>query len=210
MAMPLPKPTESNFENPPAGTHMAICYRIIDLGTQETTYKGTPKKQHKILVSWELPDEKMTDGRSFTISNRYTWSMSEKAALRKDLESWRGKPFQDADFGEGGFDVAKIIGVACLLTIVHTENGDKKYANVRGISSLMKGMVAPALTNEKVFIGLTDENWNAEAFHKLSDNLQNTIKSSPEYRAMVDGYTTTEGPIHDARDYPDMEDKIPF
>lgn len=207
MAMYVPKPSENNFENPPPGTFMAICYRVIDLGTQDTTYKGQAKKQHKILISWELPDEKMSDGRPFTISSRYTWSMSEKAALRKDLESWRGKPFTDADFGEGGFDIAKIVGAPCILTIVHTD-GEKTYANVKGVAALMKGMVAPALTNEKVFLGLDEENWNAEAFHKLSENIQNTIKQSPEYRALVNGYAQPDGPMHDAHDH--SENPAPF
>lgn len=209
MAMYVPKPSETNFENPPAGTFLAICYRVIDLGTQDTTYKGQAKKQHKILISWELPDEKMADGRPFTISSRYTWSMSEKAALRKDLESWRGKPFVDADFGEGGFDIAKIIGAPCILTIVHSD-GEKTYANVKGVAALMKGMTAPALINEKAFLGLDEENWNAEVFHKLSDNLQSTIKSSPEYQALVNGYAQPDGPVHERHDYSESENPAPF
>src|SRR6185295_11438565 len=107
--MQIPRPNETEFELAPAGTHMAVCYRVIDLGTQSGTYMGKPKSQHKILVSWELPDEKMKDGRPFTIGQRYTWSMSEKATLRKHLEAWRGVPFTDADFGVDGFDVKNII-----------------------------------------------------------------------------------------------------
>ncbi len=209
MAMYLPKPTEGDFELPPSGTFLAVCYRVLDLGTQDTTYKGTPKRQHKILISWELPEEKMKDGRPFTISSRYTWSMSEKAALRKNLESWRGQPFTDKDFGQGGFDIKAIIGKACLLTIVHTNKGDKNYANIASISRIMKGMTVPEVTNEKVFVGLSNEDFNQPVFFKLSENLQNTIKASPEYQEMVNGYDgPTDGPVSDAKDFHD--DQIPF
>src|SRR5260221_10547348 len=150
--MHLPAPNERDFESPPAGTHLAVCYRVIDLGTQDSSYNGQQKRQHKVLVSWELPDEKMADGRPFTISQRYTWSMSEKAALRRDLESWRGKPFSDADFGDQGFDIRKLLGVGCLLTIVHTAKNGKTYANITSIARLMKGMSTPNSINPHAYL----------------------------------------------------------
>ena len=52
--------------------------------------------------------------------------MSEKAKLRKHLESWRGKAFADADFGPNGFNIKNILGVAGLLAITHADRGDKR------------------------------------------------------------------------------------
>ena len=156
----VPQPNDKEFEIPPAGTHLAACYRVIDLGTQTSSYMGQPKRQHKILVSWELPDEKMVDGRPFTIGQRYTWSMSEKAALRRDLESWRGVPFAEKDFGQGGFDIKNIIGKCCLLNIVHAEKNGKHYANIASISRLMKGQQGPDhTTNEHVYLWIATERW---------------------------------------------------
>lgn len=180
--MYIPQPTEGNFELPPAGTFMASCYRVIDLGTQQTTYMGQPKTAHKILVTWELHgDDRMADGRPFSISKRYTWSMNEKAALRHDLESWRGVPFSENDFGPGGFDIQNILGKACLLTIVHSENNGKNYANISAVSKLMKGMQPPKVENETVYLWLTPERWDAATFGKLSQGLQQAIMKSPEY-----------------------------
>lgn len=212
--MHLPAPNDTQFELPPAGTHMAVCYRIIDLGTQDASFNGKPKRQHKILVSWEIPDEKMSDGRPFAISQRYTWSMSEKASLRADLESWRGKPFVDADFGEGGFDIKNILGVGCLLTIVHEEKNGKRYANIKSIARLMKGMQAPPLVNERVYLWINHERWDAEVFHKLSDGLKASIMASPEYKELVNGYSEDVGPVmdepppHAGNDF--HSDPIPF
>jgi len=208
--MYLPTPSEREFELAPAGTHLAVCYRVIDLGTQETSYNGQPKKQHKILLSWELPDEKMADGRPFTISQRYSWSMHEKAALRRDLESWRGKPFTDADFGEHGFDIRKIIGVGCLLNIIHQGKNGATYANIAAIMKPTKGTVVPPTVNPHAYLWINTDRWDPEVFSKLSQSLQATIMKSPEYHQLVRDYEQgdQQPPPIEANDFP--EDRIPF
>lgn len=207
--MYLPNSSDKDFELPPAGTFLATCYRVIDIGTQETTYQGKPKKQHKIIVGWELPDEKMSDGRPFTIQNRYTWSMSEKAALRKDLESWRGAPFKDSDMGEGGFDIKNIIGVGCLLTIMHTGSNGKTYANITSIGKLMKGMETKPATNPTAYLWINVERWDAQVFGKLSQNMQGTIMKAPEYSQLIQALDS-DPHSPPPRDAQDMNDDIPF
>lgn len=185
--MYLPAPSTHEFELCPAGTHLAVCYRVIDLGTQDSTYQGQVKCQRKVLISWELPDEKMADGRPFSISQRYSWSMSEKATLRKHLESWRGLPFQDRDFGPEGFNIKNILGKGCLLTVTHTERGDKQYANIAAVGKMMKGMQAPPPTNELTYLWLHPAHWSDAVFGKLSQGLQGVIMQSPEYKSVVMG-----------------------
>jgi len=77
--MPIILPEEQSYELAPAGSHTAVCFRVADLGTQTGIYG--PKQQ--ILISWELPDEQMADGRPFTISRRYTFSSSHQSTLRE-------------------------------------------------------------------------------------------------------------------------------
>lgn len=175
----LPPDTGGDFTPPPAGTHMAVCYRVIDLGTQPGTFGGRPTFKRKVLVSWELPDEKMEDGEPFTVHQRYTWSSSEKAKLRQDLESWRGVPFKDSDFGPGGFEIKNILGAACLLTIVHEAKNGTTYANIRAVSKLPKGMKAPSPHNPAIFFDL--DSYDAVVYGALSDGLRTIIAKSPEY-----------------------------
>lgn len=200
--MYLPPPTGGDFELAPAGTHLAVCYRVIDLGTQTTTFNNQPKQQHKIQVNWELADEKMKDGRPFIVSNRYTWSMSEKATLRKHLESWRGKAFADTDFGPTGFNIKNIIGKGCLLTITHSERDGKHYANIGSVGKLMKGMVTPVITNEAAYLWLNPGLFDQEVFNSLTPNMQGTIMQSPEYQELLGG-SGNEPPPHDAADFHD-------
>jgi hypothetical protein len=188
--MHLPKPSEgSDFAPPPAGTFPAICYRFIDLGTQQTTFKGDQKEQHKILLSWELKDDECmmeVEGEMMpmTIHQRFTWSMHEKATLRKMLESWRGLKFQEKDFGPGGFDVRNLLSKACMLAIVHSEKEGKAYANVASVLKLPKGMQAGQLVNPTAFLALERGLFDQKVFDGLSDGLQATIKKSPEYHEL--------------------------
>ncbi len=126
-----------SFTPAPAGVHQAVCVDIVDLGIVEVTWQGKTKQQHKINVAWQI-DEPRDDGKPYLVFKRYTLSLSEKANLRKDLESWRGKKFTRDE--EMGFDVESVLGANCLLNIQHNTNGDKTYANVVSIMPLVKGM----------------------------------------------------------------------
>jgi hypothetical protein len=186
MPMYLPRPSESSFKPVPAGSWPAICYRVVDLGTQESTYQGERKEQHKVLLSFEIHDDECVaeDGTPMAIHQRYTWSMHEKSTLRKHLEAWRAKPFTDQDFGPGGFDIAKLLGVPCMLSIIHNNVNDRTYANVNSIAKLPKGLNAGELLNDKVCIMLDPEEFDRAAFARLPESLKATIMDSPEYRRL--------------------------
>ena len=115
MKMPEPE-VKADFEMCPAGAHLAVCYQVIDLGTQLTNYQGKEKQQRKVFIGWELPNELMEDGRPFVVGKRYTFSSYERATLRMHLESWRGSKFSDDEIS--GFNIRNLLGVrgACLAS----------------------------------------------------------------------------------------------
>jgi len=124
----------------PSGTHATRCVDVVDLGIVETNYGGKPKKQHKITIVWQTP-EKRDDGKYFLVNKRYTLSLHEKAALRKDLEAWRGRPFTNEELE--GWDVEAVIGVPAMLSVIHNAQDGNVYANVNAIMRLPKGMEPP-------------------------------------------------------------------
>ena len=201
-------PKSAEFQLPPAGAHVAVCYRVVDLGTQETKFKGEVKTKHLVLIGWELPDEPMQDGRPFTVSKRYTLSSSPKSTLRKDIESWRGKPFDDAEFGS--FDLGKLIGAGCMLNIVHDDRGEHTYANVATIMRLPKGTKAPEPKNERFYFSLDD--FNQYDFAKMTDRMKEMIAKSPEYRRAI-GEEVEEIPAYATSpefNGAPLDDDIPF
>ena len=183
MKMPVPVSGEG-FERCPAGNHLAVCYEVIDLGTQESTFNNEVKKARKVWIGWETPHETMEDGRPFVIGRRYTLSGHEKSTLRKDLESWRGKSFTDEEFGAEGFDIQSVIGKACFLNVVHNEKGDKTYSNIASIAALPKGTTTPELINSQVYFSLDPVDFDHEVYNALSDRMKETIAASPEFQKL--------------------------
>lgn len=131
-----------SFTPAPSGVHQAVCVDVIDKGVLEVTYSGKTKKQHKVSLAWQI-DELRDDGKRFLVYKRYTLSLNEKATLRKDLESWRGRAFTRDE--EMGFDVESVIGANCLINVQHVTQGDRTYANVVAVMPIAKGMakIAP-------------------------------------------------------------------
>lgn len=123
----------------PEGTHQAVCVDVIDQGMKPNPFKEGAL-QHKIDLAWQI-EETREDGKRFVVYKRYTLSLNEKATLRHDLESWRGRPFTDAE--QRGFDVETVIGANCLINIQHkpgTKDPSKVFANVVSVMPLLKNM----------------------------------------------------------------------
>lgn len=180
----------------PSGNHVARCVQMIHLGTKEFEYSGEIKKQNKVRLVWELLDESFTyekDGEeitsNFMIGKEYTLSMHEKSSLRKELQSWRGKPFT-ADEAKS-FDITKLLNVPCMLNVIHRESNDgsKTYANISSISSVPKSLKPGEATTELIEFNFDDK---FEIFDTLPDWLQERIKESDEYSDKVSSQSKQE------------------
>jgi hypothetical protein len=185
------KKSGGDFTPVPAGTHLAICYGLIDLGTQTETFEGKPPRQApKIRVIWELPNERTADGKPMTIGTFYTVSLHEKSTLRKHLEAWRGRPFTDAELE--GFQLVNILGKPCVLSVVHKprKSGDGVSDSVASVSSLMKGMTVPAQENKQLVFDL--EHFDRAIYDGLPEFLKKMIAVSPEGAACL-GYKPQVG-----------------
>lgn len=186
--MKMPKPSEGgNFQRVSEGLHYAVCYQVIDLGTQVVEWQGERKEQRKVQISWEVPEERVEDtGHPCSIHNRYTFSSHEKAKLRHDLESWRGKSFTDEELDPDnpkGFDIRNLLGKACQINVVHNERNGKTYANIASIVPPPKGKQTPDTENEHIYFSMDNPaEFDRDAFNKLPDFLQEIIRKSPQYQ----------------------------
>lgn len=211
MAFVATKPA-SNYTPPPAGMHVARCYRLIDLGTQPKSYQGKPTgESRKIMASWELfGEDRMNDGKPFTISKSWFLSMHEKAALRKDLESWRGRPFTPEE--EHSFDVSKLLGAYCLINVIQEPGQDgTPYTKIGAITPLMKGMARPDAVNDNVIFDADEP--DMELYGTFSDKMKELIAGCREWRARKAGGrpgTTVTTPSHAGSGFDDIDSDIPF
>jgi len=197
---------EGDFILAPEGTHVAVCIGVVDLGSHRSEYMGKPRTRRLVRVTWELPDEMLTgdggEARPMMVGKLYTLSLGEKAVLRHDLESWRGRAFTPAELD--GFDIAKLAGVACLVTIVHEKKGDKNYANIKNVTKIPKGTPTPKTPfNEPLIYSITDG--RGEKFKNLPEWLQKKLSECVEWNSQP---TEPEGRI--PCDEPPQGDGAPF
>jgi hypothetical protein len=152
---------------------------MVDLGTQHSEYLGEPIVRNQFIVMFELPLETIEiDGVSkpLIVSKFYTNSMNEKATWRKDLESWRSKPFTDEELNR--FDNQNVLGKPLMVSVVHN---DKGKARVVGVSAVPKGMVCPPQVNPSSTFWIDE--WDDNKFAALPQGLKDIIVKSDEYRA---------------------------
>lgn len=126
---PLPRPEH----------HGAVLVGIIDLGHQKN-YFDPSKEAHQLLLVWELTDEQVPGTKiPFTLGQVYTYSYHEKANLRKLVAGWRGK-----DLAEGEkFTITKMLGVPCLVKVIHEDTSEgKTFAKIGEVSAWSGTLIA--------------------------------------------------------------------
>ncbi len=204
-----------SFTPVPAGMHLARCYRIVDLGTQEVTYKGDTKFQHKVMLQFEVHGEDdsgkplVTDkGEPMSISKNFTLSLGEKATLRADLEAWRGRAFTPEELQ--GFNIEKLLGVWAMLAISKETGQDgKQYTNIKNINPVPKVLkdTVPLGFNKIAMFSIS--NPDMALFETFGKNTKAKIEKSPEWQAAIKrGYATPAS--SGGSGFDDMIDDIPF
>ena len=196
---------EGSFELVPTGTHLAICTTVVNLGPQESPW-GIKNKHYigfevpSVRVSWTK--DKVDHEGPAIIGSRYTSSLSPKAILRGHLESWRGKAFSEAELD--GFDLQNLLGVPCLISVVHTDDG--KYANIASIMGIPAGMTVPDQEGDTLKYDETDATAAAD-LGKLPEWMQKLINAGAH-----EVYTPppeSENPAPQGQ-HTDFDDSIPF
>lgn len=169
-----------------ANSYVARCYSFIDLGTHQnakyTNKDWNPVEQRKIRLTFELPTEmKVFDEakweQSVVLGKKYTLSLSEKAFLRKDLESRRGKPFTENELK--WFDLVSIVWVACILSVWTNEYDGNTYNQINSISPLMKWQTVDKQINPTLIFDL--DNYTIEQFNELPKFVRKEISLSVEW-----------------------------
>lgn len=192
------------------GTYTALCYGLIDLGEQyNQTYD---KMQRKVMIMWEIPGETITTEEgtfSRRMTARYTASIGEKAALRRDLENWRGRPFTAAELEE--FDLKNIVGAPCLLSVVSREKKTGgTYSAVGGVIKMPKGTPAPMPTREHVVFDFDNPDWRT-TFETLEPWIQEILKESETYKEQESIKAETAESTDEFAGFTDITcDDIPF
>lgn len=172
------------WEPIPNGVYHAVCYAVVDLGTQYSQMFGI--SQHKCWISWEFPQERIVvkneDNEDINkpriISEFFTVSLHEKSNLRQILESWRGRGFTQSELN--GFDLSSILGVNCQINVIHkTKQDGSKRAVIGSIMPLSKGMKKFDPENDLIYFSF--EEHGREITGNVPDGIKAMIMRSKEW-----------------------------
>lgn len=181
--MPIIKQNESQFVPVPVGTHPARCYGMISLGTQPSS---NPKysDSFKVVLQFELPNESITmpDGTTKPMMvahflSAYLGSPKKPSRTNEFLTSWRGRAFTEKELA--GFDLAKVVGSACLLNVIHETKDGKTREKIASISPLPKGMTISGQVNQNVIYEV--EQGRDKVFNELPEWCRKMIEQCREW-----------------------------
>jgi len=182
-SIPLPVSTHE-YEVVPAWTFIARCISIIDLGTQEDSYKWEIKQLRKISIKFELPTKLDSNWSPFLIYKDFTYAMWETSNLSKFLKSWRWQAYQTGELET--FNIyQEYLNKPCQITVEQkkSKTSDNVYATINSISPLMEWIVAPERINDLVWFNL--ESFNPSVYDWFNEKLKEMIAKSPEYKILV-------------------------
>ena len=177
----------------------------------------------KVMIQFEVHGEDdagkplvTSKGEPMSISKNFTLSLAEKATLRKDLQSWRGRDFTADELR--GFELKNVLGAWAMITVTKTENNGKEYTNIANINSVpkqIKNAGLPEAFNKTAIFSIDEP--DMELFGTFSDGLKAKIMSSPEWKERQgEDYARGEHQSGAARQanagsgFDDMDDDIPF
>jgi hypothetical protein len=214
MALIAKSNSNSAFKPVPQGMHLARCYRIVDLGTQRSDYLGQIKHLPKVMIQFEVhgnDDEGnpivTSKNEPMSISKNFTLSLGEKSTLRKDLQTWRGREFTQAELN--GFELKNVLGAWAMISVIKGVGKDgNEYTNIATINTVPSALKSnlPQGFNKTALFEI--DNPNNEMWDSFSDGLKQKISLSPEWQARSGNETKENAPAKS--NFSDMEDDIPF
>jgi len=217
-----------DFAPVPAGVHHAVCIAVYDIGTHMNPISGKDREQ--LVVTWEVPGERVDfetkDGEKknmpMVISKFYTASLHEKATLRKDLEGWRERKFTDEELD--GFHLGKLLGLNCMIQVMHDKKQDRTVAKILTVMKKMKNLPDIPPEHPLVIYSIPEPNmarvpksaaeflsWGKDIPKGTPEFVEGKIKLSHEFSALYGTSHEYNQPPPDYDQDPGFgDDDIPF
>lgn len=160
-----------------AGSYMAVCIGVIDLGEQYS--EKFKNYSNKVQIVFELPGEMIeVDGKREPrqLSREFSIATKKNSNLRTFLSAWNGKTYSDDDFME--LDMFDQIGRPALLNVVLNETGE--YSNIESAIQIPKGIPAPVSSTAAIRWDM--DAWDDSLFETLPEWVRDKIKKSTQYQ----------------------------
>ena len=188
----LKAPEYKQRELIPENNYHGICYCVCDMGTHSKEYMGQTKMVRQLLLGFELTNLRHeVDGADMgpkVISTRETFSMHEKATLRKLISTWRGKGLTQQQALD--FDFEKLLSKTAIIQVLHKESkAGKTYQYIAGITCPQDGVQDKQTENDLIFF-----TFGMDFPESMHDWIREEIKKSEEYKMISDAANDEHNP----------------
>jgi hypothetical protein len=154
----IAKDNKSDFTPAPEGLWQAVCVDVVDLGMQTSQWG----ESHRVQIRWQLEGDDPKTGKPYMAVRSFRLSLHEKSSLRPMLEAWRGRKFTPEELK--GFDLEKLVGVACQVQIVHGITGQGgTFAQIQAVVPPARGVAK--LTPRGDYVRVKDREHQAANGH---------------------------------------------
>jgi hypothetical protein len=136
---------------------------------------GNIKHVPRVLFQFEVHSEDSqgqplltSSGEPMTVAKTFTLSLAEKATMRRDLQTWRGKEFTKEELR--GFELKNVLGQWAMITVAENESNGKTYTNIANINPVpatIKKNGLPEGKNELKLFSIEDA--DLDLFETFSD-----------------------------------------
>lgn len=188
---------KSNFaptEPVPQDTHIGILVRMIDLGRQQTEYKGVVKWQPKLQFIFELPfftktfNEEKGPQPAWVFA-RYTFVISDGSNLRPFIENAIGRALTKSEYNT--FDVGQLLGKIFEVNVIHKPNPrGGVYENISSVKLITENRKAQLNVDWSKVVAVNPiwgfsvdeagECFKSERFGDFTDGFRNILLSSEQ------------------------------
>ena len=191
------------FDPAPPGTHAAICYAVVDLGTQIGEYLGVPTERHQVWIAWEFPrlifETEEGEPKPKTISRFLTVSLGDKSNMKPLLEGWRGREFTEEE--KEGFDIQNILEKACLINVIHDKDGNAKMNAIMPPDEDAKAFM---MNHDRTYFSFEDGGSIPDV---VPDGIKKIIMKSVEWNEQGQQDEGLEGPSREPEQGPPLQEK---
>ncbi len=197
MGIKFNKPTTTNNQKElvPQGNHLAIIYKIVEIGTKDYDWQGEAKTKRAVRVWYELPNQTRVFNEEkgeqpMSVSKEYNLTPHEKATIMIHFSAMDNKIFTEDEMYD--LDIVDYLGKSCMLQIVHkTSEAGRTFAVITSVSSVPDGMnVAEQYNDNSVFD--YDSNFKIDVLESQPEWLKEQIKASPEYAKAIENITNND------------------
>jgi hypothetical protein len=198
----------------PAGTHLAVLVHCIHIGVQPG---GMYDPKDQVRLNFELPEERVTytdkngveKDAPAMIGEFYNLTLGtakKPSKLRTLLETWRGRPITDQE--AKSLDLAKFLGKAAMVGVVHKESNGNTYANISAVMACPKSAAA-GISNEGGLVEYSPDAHDEEMWSLVPQWLREKIEGRIRKEVPAAAAPKATGPMDHPAGVP-FDDEIPF